>query len=100
KNSSRLLEKIDRNRTRSSSGRSWSSASSRTRSLNASHDSSRSRKRSSGSSPALVSYGGSTSNDSRAADVSSGVLFASATGGSIAMSSADMVRSWHLWMNG
>src|SRR4051794_31244980 len=46
KNSSRLLAKIARNRVRSSSGILGSRASSSTRSLNASHDSSRSRKRS------------------------------------------------------
>src|SRR5699024_2930698 len=49
KNSSRLVAKIDRNRTRSSSGICGSEARSRTRSLNASQLSSRSRKRSAGS---------------------------------------------------
>src|SRR5919202_6352554 len=46
KNSSRLFAKIARKRTRSSSGSCGSRASSSTRSLNASHDSSRSRNRS------------------------------------------------------
>ena len=64
KNSSRLFAKIARNRTRSSSGRSGSSASSRTRSLKCSHDSSRSRNRSGSRSGAAASYGGSMSNGS------------------------------------
>ena len=64
KNSSRLVAKIARNRTRSSSGRSVSSASSSTRVLKCSHDSSRSRNRSAGRSGADASYGGSTSNGS------------------------------------
>ncbi len=49
KNSSRLLAKIAAKRTRSSSGSASSCASSRTRALNAIHDSSRSRNRSCGS---------------------------------------------------
>ena len=49
KNSSRLVAKMARNRTRSSSGTDSSSASSSTRSLNLSQLSSRSRYRSSGS---------------------------------------------------
>ena len=65
KNSSRLLAKIARKRTRSSSGRSSSSASSSTRWLNRSQDSSRSRNRSSNSpganSTSSGEYGGSTS---------------------------------------
>ena len=61
KNSSRLLAKIARNRTRSSSGIWGSSASSSTRVLKCSQDSSRSRNRSPGRSPPLTSYGGSMS---------------------------------------
>ena len=53
KNSSRLEAKMLRKFTRSSNGRVASSASSRTLSLNASHESSRSRKRSCGKSPPL-----------------------------------------------
>ncbi len=60
KNSSRLLAKIARKRARSSSGRLSSSASSSTRWLNRSHDSSRSMKRSENfSTAALASSDGS-----------------------------------------
>ncbi len=67
KNSSRLLAKMARKRVRSSSGSAGSSASSRTRWLKCSHDSSRSRNRSWNFSTAAISsasgtYGGSTSN--------------------------------------
>ncbi len=86
KNSSRFEAKIARNRTRSSSGRSGSSASSRTRSLNASHEISRSAKRSSGSgarsSPSKASSGSSASpwGTGRPASSSSGVEARSACG--------------------
>ncbi len=56
KNSSRFEAKIAQNRARSSSGTCSSSASSSTRWLKRSHDSSRSRNRSSGRSPAVASY--------------------------------------------
>ena len=67
KNSSRLLVKIARNLTRSSSGSAGSSASSSTRRLKCSHDSSRSRKRSSyfctaASASSCGAYGTDTSN--------------------------------------
>ena len=67
KNSSRLLVKMARNRTRSSSGSAGSSASSRTRWLKRSHESSRSRKRSSyfstaASASSSGTYGAGTTN--------------------------------------
>ena len=68
KNSSRFEAKMARNRTRSSSGRPASSASSRTRVLKCSHDISRSRNRSCGRSGASTSYSGSTSKESWGTD--------------------------------
>ena len=64
KNSSRFEAKIARNRTRSSSGSDGSSASSSTRVLKCSQDTSRSRNRSGSRSGAEASYGGSMSKGS------------------------------------
>ena len=66
KNSSRFDAKMARNRTRSSSGTVGSSASSSTRVLKCSHDTSRSRNLSGGRSGADASYGGSMSKGSEA----------------------------------
>ena len=90
KNSSRLLAKMPMKRTRSSNGTAGSCASSCTRALNAIHDSSRSRKRSSGSDPSAGSKGGSTSNSSGESGASR-----SAT----AMSGVSTARGWQVKVN-
>ena len=96
KNSSRLLVKIARKRTRSSSGSAGSSASSSTRWLKRSQDSSRSRKRSSyfstaASAASSGTYGAGTSK------VSSGTPAWSSAG--VGTISSDMPRVWHRQVN-
>ncbi len=94
KNSSRLLAKIARNLVRSSNGMSGSSASSRTRSLNASQLRSRSRNRPSGSSSRSSS---STVRGSggipRVPDISAGEGSGTETGRGMLMGSSSSCRT-------